>query len=379
MHTDFDAEHSVDILCLCNWHGVGGAQLTAGLLTAEFIRRGYRADLGFLFEREPEARHGTESHFVLAPRAPRTPTDWFRFIRSADTEVRRRRPRAIIGVQPMANVVGALLARRLGDCRMIATQHNPSDRQSRAVGTLEKYLGCTGFYHRNIAVSETVGDSFSAYPKSYRQKLGVIYNATPDLPETDEGRAACRARFGMPSGLVLGCLGRLAPQKNVAFALEVTARIPEASLYLAGEGPDEAALRSQAKALGIEDRVQFLGSIAGIDVTRFYRALDALLFCSIYEGFGRVLVEAMSQSTSVIASDLPITREVAGADAVLLPLDAAQWATSIIALMKDLERRAELIARARSRAAQFQTSAMIDLYLAAAGLPKFNAAATADE
>ena len=59
---------NVDIICLCNWHGIGGAQLNAGMLTAEFQRRGYAAELGFLFEREPEARQGMKDYFVALTR-----------------------------------------------------------------------------------------------------------------------------------------------------------------------------------------------------------------------------------------------------------------------------------------------------------------------
>ncbi|HUH77069.1 MAG TPA: hypothetical protein VLZ53_06885, partial [Devosia sp.] len=60
----------IDVLCLGNYRGIGGAQRSAALLTQEFTRRGFSAELGFLFEREPLT---FPDSFVLAPRKPLTP------------------------------------------------------------------------------------------------------------------------------------------------------------------------------------------------------------------------------------------------------------------------------------------------------------------
>jgi glycosyltransferase involved in cell wall biosynthesis len=359
-----------DIICLCNWHGIGGAQLNAGMLTAEFQRRGYAAELGFLFEREPEARHGTKDFFVVADGAPSSPQGWYRFLRDSKRQILDRRPKAIFGFQPMANIMGSVIAKRLGDCRMIATQRNPSDRQSPIVARLERAIGGTGLYDANIAVSRTVAGSFSTYPESYRRRMRVVHNATPALPPVFDGRDASRARFGMPqSGLVLGVLGRLHTQKNTEFAIDIVNLLPDARLYLAGDGPEEGRLRQKVVSLGLKDRVVFLGAVRGEDITRFYQAIDVLLFCSIYEGFGRVLVEAMSQSTPVVASDIPIAREVGGDAALFRPFDPQQWAGAINALAADEVLRRKSAAGGPAQAAKFQLAAMVEGYLEAAGLP----------
>ena len=361
---------NADIICLCNWHGIGGAQLNAGMLTAEFQRRGYVAELGFLFEREPDARHGTADFFVVADGAPASPKSWYQFLRESKRQILDRSPKAIFGFQPMANIMGSVVAKRLGDCRMIATQRNPSDRQSPIIARLERAIGSTGLYDANIAVSRTVEDSFSAYPAAYRRRMHVVHNATPALPPIFEGRDASRARFGMPqSGLVLGVLGRLHTQKNTEFAIDVVNLIPDARLYLAGEGPEENHLRQKVAQLGLQDRVVFLGAVRGADITRFYQAIDVLLFCSIYEGFGRVLVEAMSQSTPVVASDIPIAREVGGDAALFRPFDAGQWAATIGSLAAYNTLKHKLSAQGPAQAAKFQLDAMVEGYLDAASLP----------
>ncbi|MFB1295262.1 glycosyltransferase family 4 protein [Mycobacterium sp. pW049] len=360
----------VDVICLCNWHGVGGAQLNAGLLAEEFQCRGYTAEVGFLFEREPEGRHGTAPFFVVAPRRPKSPAEWRRFLTGCAREIGDRRPRVIIGFQPGANIVGALAGRGIKDCRMIGSQQNPSDRQSIATRRLEALFGTTSLYTANVAVSETVRASFDRYPAAYRKRLRTVYNATPSLPAAEEDRAECRKLFSMPEDrLILGCLGRLHPQKNVPFAIDVLADLPDATLFLAGEGPLEDELRAKADALGVTERLKFLGSLQGADVTRFYRALDVLLFPSIYEGFGRVLVEAMSQGVPVVANDIPIVQEVGG-DAVLSrPLQIPAWVEAIALIEKDPGLVATLGTLGRDRSSQFGLTSMVDGYLSAAGLP----------
>lgn len=361
----------IDILCLCNDHMVGGAMSNAGLLTSEFSRRGYRSELGFLFECEPDARHGTESFFVIEPGKPKSPTDWKRFLAGCNRELVGRRPRVIIGFQPISNIIGAFAARRIGDCRMIATQRIPAETLSARSGALERLVGSTNLFDSNIAVSQTVADSFGHYPQRYRKKIKVVLNATPPIIENFDARAKCRERFGMPSDrIVLGCLGRLHVQKNVSFALDVLAGIPNAVLFLAGEGPEEDALRSKAEALGVGRRVVFVGSLNGEDISRFYRSLDVLLFPSVYEGFGRVLAEAMSQQVPVVASDIPIVREVGGSAIVTRPWEVSAWVDAISRICTDSAFTERVLQLGLERSAAFKLPAMVDGYLAAAGLPR---------
>jgi glycosyltransferase involved in cell wall biosynthesis len=82
----------------------------------------------------------------------------------------------------------------------------------------------------------------------------------------------------------------------------------------------------------------------------------AVMVCcpSLYEGFGLPVLEAMRAGTPVLASDIPVHREVAGTAAVLLPPDdPMRWATEAAALASDDNRRRELAARGRSRAREF--------------------------
>jgi alpha-1,3-rhamnosyl/mannosyltransferase len=83
-------------------------------------------------------------------------------------------------------------------------------------------------------------------------------------------------------------------------------------------------------------------------------AAEALVFPSEYEGFGAPVIEAMGLGTPVICSDRAALPEVAGAAALVRPLQLEAWAG---ALDEVRARRAELVAAGRERATRFTTAA----------------------
>ncbi|WP_258167917.1 glycosyltransferase family 4 protein [Paraburkholderia sp. BL21I4N1] len=118
---------------------------------------------------------------------------------------------------------------------------------------------------------------------------------------------ALRRRLGLPADAWLaGLFGRLAPWKGQHVALDAIARLPEAHLVLVGAplfGEDAYAqrLREQATALGIADRVHFVGFQD--DVPAWMSAMEVILHTSTEpEPFGRVIVEGMAAARPVIAA-----------------------------------------------------------------------------
>lgn len=102
------------------------------------------------------------------------------------------------------------------------------------------------------------------------------------------------------SGLIL-CIGRLAPQKNFALALDAFAKLsPGYRLAILGEGEEYPMLRDRAEALGIADRVHFAGFVA--DVRPWLARADALLSTSRFEGYPAALIEALAERVPVVTT-----------------------------------------------------------------------------
>jgi len=104
--------------------------------------------------------------------------------------------------------------------------------------------------------------------------------------------------------VVLFC-AKLQPWKRPQDALHAFAQadIPESFLIFAGEGPLRKTLQEEAQALGIAERVRFLGFVNQSRLPAVYRAADILVLPSEYEPFGVVVNEAMLCGRPVIVSD----------------------------------------------------------------------------
>ena len=74
-------------------------------------------------------------------------------------------------------------------------------------------------------------------------------------------------------------------------------------MVVAGDGPQEAALRNRATSLGVADRVSFLGKVPHDKMMVLYRAADYLALYSGYEGLSHTILEALSAGTPVLASN----------------------------------------------------------------------------
>ena len=179
-----------------------------------------------------------------------------------------------------------------------------------------------------IAVSESTRAFVSDHEGVPRERTSTIHNGVNcDLfrPRPAE-RAEARRRLALPEDAwIVGGIGRLTHQKNFALFLEVAAAVlrTHANVYfaIAGTGEDEPALRAQAAALGIAERVRFLGFTR--DMAALYPTLDALLLTSRYEGLPITILEAMACGVPIVASRLDGIAEVLadGEDSALVSPD----------------------------------------------------------
>lgn len=115
-----------------------------------------------------------------------------------------------------------------------------------------------------------------------------------------------KKNFGVPPDKrVLLFVGRIGKEKNLAFLLRAFAIVSgqkgDAVLALVGSGPEEAALRRFADALGVGERVLFTGQLSPEIVAGAYASAHIFVFPSVTETQGLVLVEAMAAGLPVVA------------------------------------------------------------------------------
>ncbi len=123
----------------------------------------------------------------------------------------------------------------------------------------------------------------------------------PNFVDAVTAPSVLRATLRTPTDApLLLAMGRLHPNKGFDVLLTALAQVPGAYLWLAGEGPQEHTLRSQAERLRLTDRVRFLGWRD--DGPALLAAADILVCPSRIEPLGNVVIEAWAQKTPVVAA-----------------------------------------------------------------------------
>lgn len=181
------------------------------------------------------------------------------------------------------------------------------------------------------------------------EKFRVLPNAvdTARFAFQPEVRAVKRKELGVEGRFVLGMVGRLAPVKNIPFAIQLIGRLrqrmPDAVLIIVGDGSLKPVLEQMVQKSNLEDAVHFLGLKA--DPENYYQAFDVMLLPSFEEGFPVSAIEAMSSGLPVLLSDT-ITAELGFSSAVrYCPLGVQdQWLENLIRLR---EHESDHIRKAR--------------------------------
>ncbi|MBA2354461.1 MAG: glycosyltransferase, partial [Acidobacteria bacterium] len=189
------------------------------------------------------------------------------------------------------------------------------------------------------------------------EKTRVVYLGAP-LEEFGRARspqeiAEARTALGIaPGTFAVGTVTRLMPAKGNRYLIEAVRPIVEqvsaAHVYIAGEGELQGDLEAQARALGVSDRVHFIGFQR--DVARTLSALDVVVFPSLWEGTPLTSFEALAMGKPIVSTDADGLRDILsdGVDAVMVPRESGRaLADAVIALEADPGRRAALGAAAQ--------------------------------
>ncbi len=217
-----------------------------------------------------------------------------------------------------------------------------------------------------IAVSAAAADEVVARTPITSARVRIVHHGIDPPTVTDADRSRVERAHGLEDRPFVLWVGSLEPRKGVGTLVAAMARLhrtgaTDAPLVLAGfEGwlGDGLIAADDRAALG--DRLVTLGRVDEADLWALYASAAVFALPSRHEGFGLPVVEAMSQGTAVVCSDLPSTREIAGHAAVLIPAgDVDAWSGTLEGLLGDPATRLALGTAGRARAALFGVDAFV--------------------
>ena len=186
------------------------------------------------------------------------------------------------------------------------------------------------------------------------------FDASPD--------PADRLKFAQsPDTVVIGAVGPLRPEKNLAFLLDafaaVTARF-DLRLVIIGKGSEEPALRQRAQALGISDKVTFTGHIESVE--RELALLDVFALTSRTEQMPISVLQAMAAGKMVVAVDIGDVKLMLSPDNrpfVTPKGDIEAFVTTLEQVLGDAEIRARIGARNRAHVQEhYPQDRMVEAY-----------------
>jgi glycosyltransferase involved in cell wall biosynthesis len=155
-------------------------------------------------------------------------------------------------------------------------------------------------------VSNGVATEIACSAGVKREDVAVLYNPIPRRHvHYDQSFPLAESIWGCPPGERIITVGRLKDQKNHSLLVRAMALLPRgnARLMIVGAGKNEAMLHTLARQLGVSDRVIFAGFHP--DPSPFYATANLFVLSSDYEGFGNVIVEAMSFGLPIVSTDCP--------------------------------------------------------------------------
>lgn len=193
-------------------------------------------------------------------------------------------------------------------------------------------------------------------------KVTVIPNAV-DVDSFDVGGVpdmALKARLGLADCKVVGFIGSFYAYEGLDLLLaalpQILTKEPQVRLLLVGGGPQDAALKAQAQALGIQDKVVFTGRVPHAEVQRYYDLVDVLAYPRHSMRLTELVtplkpLEAMAQGRVLVASDVGGHKELIrhGETGMLFKAgSASSLAQTIVDLLATPERWPQMRAAGRT-------------------------------
>ena len=211
---------------------------------------------------------------------------------------------------------------------------------------------------RVITVSEASRSDILSTLRLPPDRVVVIHNGVDFNSLADSPAAAWNLPGGEPSYILFG--GSFEPRKNLwrliqAFDSASIAGLEHHLVMIVDTSSGHAeALTNRAFGLPCADKLHFLNGLDDASIRRLYRGATVFVFPTLSEGFGLPPLQAMASGVPVIASDIPVMREVLGDAARYVdPYSVSDIAESLLALCSDALARDELSEAGLARSARY--------------------------
>jgi len=273
-----------------------------------------------------------------------------------------------------AGLLGRIAARLAGAPLIIWTMHvfQPDVLQGWRRWQVPLYLLVEAvlgrfFCDHIIAISDDMRQRAQRLQRIPPRKITTIYSGVDLAPFVHPAdRVGVRREFELPADAPLVCtVGRLCEQKGVDDFLHAAAivhqQMPEVRFLVVGDGPLHSELETLAARLGLDSCLTFAGHRS--DVAALLFASDVFATATLWEGFGKVNVEAMAAGLPLVSTNVGPIPEVIGdyRGAILSPpRDPIAFAEALLAILRDLPSYARWGQEGRQRAfALFGREAMV--------------------
>jgi glycosyltransferase involved in cell wall biosynthesis len=331
------------ILHIATRHRVGGAERNLMGLIAREVALGHDVEVALGEERTDVGFGEVPVRAVAQLQREISPLADVRAVKRIRDLILRGGYDVVHTHQSKAGVVGRIAAARSG-AYVIHSVHMPSfgdgyrRAESRAFVAAERL--CARATQEYVFVGREIRDMYVARGVADESRATLLRSPVPIsrlLASRDDGRQkdALRKRLirGPIDAVVVAIVSALDARKRVDLAIRMLAPILRAGrvyLVIAGEGPEDGAIRELIRAEGLVDSVQMLGHVAEVDDV--FIAADVLVHTSRVEGVPQVVIQALAGGLPVVATEAEGLREVGDAAIRVLDRTGVGLAEAVLAV-----------------------------------------------
>ncbi len=214
-----------------------------------------------------------------------------------------------------------------------------------------------------IAISKQTADDIMNFFGAKADKIEIIYQSCDKIfynSPTEEQMSQAKLKYSLPDKFILS-VGTMEERKNLETIVKTLPDLPE-EIFLVALGRATPYLQkviATAKSLGVSNRIKYIHNASFSDFPAIYKQAIALIYVSIFEGFGLPVLEGITAGVPVITSNLSSMPEAGGDGAILVdPYNAEEIADNVKEIYNSSSFAKEIIRRGYRHARNFRDSEM---------------------